>query len=345
MADLKVGDLVEVHGFRDATGTIVATRIEKQGAVAKFRVRGNISGLDTVAQTFKIGALTVAYGAAQVVPTGTVLANGLRVRVKADTAPVAGKLTATKVKVKKAEDGNKSEVEGLITVFTSATDFEVNGQKITTDANTQYERGTVVDLKLGAKIEAEGAVAKGILTAKKIEFKKPGDNKGSSASTKFAGLVASASLADKTITVLGQKFNVTAATMFEDKVNNARPFNIANFDSVVKTGVHVQISAFKDGTGLTATRVEVNKKTEVFVQGALEAGATAAKLVISGVEVTIDTGTRFSLDDNSLADFAAFQAKAPVGAIVKAKTKATVLPAATKIDATGANKGEVEIED
>ena len=346
LGDLKVGDLVEVHGFRDATGNIVATRIERQGAVAKFRVRGNISALNSAAKTFKIGNLTVDYSAAQVVPTGTVLADGMRVRVKADSAPVAGKLMATKVKVKKAEATNNSEVEGFITVFTSATNFEVNGQKITTDANTRFEHGSAADLKVGVSVEVEGPQTDTVLTARKIEFKAGGDNNhNNSASTKFAGLVASASLADKTITVLGQKFNVTATTMFEDKVNNTRPFNITNFNSVVKTGAHVQISAFKDGAGLTATRVELNNKAEIFVQGSLAAGATGTKLVISGVEVTIDTGTRFFLDDNRLADFAAFQVKALAGVIVKAKTKAMVLPADTRIDATGTNQGEVEIED
>ena len=78
LGDLKVGDLVEVHGFRDGTGNIVATRIERQGAVAKFRVRGNISALNGAAKTFKIGNLTVDYSAAQVVPTSAVLADGMR---------------------------------------------------------------------------------------------------------------------------------------------------------------------------------------------------------------------------------------------------------------------------
>ena len=68
LGDLKVGDLVEVHGFRDGTGNIVATRIERQGAVAKFRVRGNISALNGAAKTFKIGNLiciAVVHGSCQ----------------------------------------------------------------------------------------------------------------------------------------------------------------------------------------------------------------------------------------------------------------------------------------
>lgn len=346
VTDLKVGDLVEVHGFRDAGGTIVATRIEKQGAVAKFRVRGAIATLDTAARTFKIGALTVSYVNALVVPAGVVLADGLRVQVSADTAPVASKLIATKVKVKKAEDSAKSELEGVINKFTSVTDFEVTGKKITTTATTVFSGGTSADLKEGVKVEIEGATLNSVLTASKIEIKAGGDNKSEhSANTGVAALVASASLADKTITVLGKKFNVTAKTMFEDKANNTRPFNITNFDSVIKIGVFVQISAFKDGAGLTASRVEVTKKGDPMLQGELAAGASATKLTIGGVDVTIDTGTHFLLDEKRLTDFAAFLAKAPAGTIVKVKTKAPLLATDIKLDATGVNQGEVEIAD
>jgi Domain of unknown function (DUF5666) len=352
ITDLKAGDLVEVHGFRDAAGVITATHIEMQGPVAQYRIRGTISGLDATKKEFKIGDLTVDYGTALIVPTGTTLKDNMRVRVKAQNAPVAGKLTAIKVKAKKIEDGNKAELEGVITKFTSATDFEINGQKVTTDASTVYQHGVVGDLKEGAKVEAKGTVANGILTASKIEFQSKGDNKGGdSARVKLAGLVSASSLTDQTITVLGQKFKVDAGTRFEDRVNNTRPFNISNFDTVVKSGAHVQITAFKSGADLIATRVEVNKQSGAFVQGALAAGATATSttLNIQGVDVKIDSGTKFFAGDErhggAIADLAAFLAKAPAGTIVKARSKATPLATDTSIDATGANQGEVDIED
>ncbi len=353
LTDLKVGDLVEVHGFRDATGTIVATRIEKQGPVAQYRVRGAIASLDAATKTFKVGDLTVDYGTATVLPTGVTLVNGQRVKVKADTAPAAGKLTATRVKVKKIEDSAKSELEGVITKFTSATDFEVNGQKVTTDANTRFEHGTAADLKEGARVEAKGTAANGILTASKIEFAGREGNKGdgehNEAHIKFSGLVASSSLADKTITVLGQKFTVTANTMFEDRIKNSRPFNIGNFDTLVKTGAHVQITAFKDGANLVASRVDVNNRTDVSVQGpvAYTTCATAPCPIntVGGVTVTTDATTRYSIDGKVLSDLTAFIGKAPAGTIIKVKTKAITAATDTAIDATGANQGEVEIED
>ncbi len=349
VAGLAVGDLVEVHGFRDATGTIVARRIERQGAVAKYRVRGNIAAFDTATKQFKIGDLNVDYGTAQLVPTGATLANGMRVKVKADTAPAAGKLTATKVKAKKAEDSSRNEVEGIITVFTSAIDFEVNGQKVTTNANTRYDDGNAADLKQGARVEVKGPVVDGVLTASKIEFKNKGDRNQQSGNIRSDSLVARSvnTEAEKSITVLGQKFKVTAATSFEDKVNDTRPFNITNFETLVKTGAYVQIRAFRNGSDLIASRVEVEDRKDVSVRGALAAGATdtSATLTIEGVAVTVDAGTRYSDGDNRLSDLAAFLAKAPAGKIVKAKSKDTPAATATAFDATGAKQGEVEIED
>ncbi|MEY4730243.1 MAG: hypothetical protein RL020_1401 [Pseudomonadota bacterium] len=354
IADLKAGDLVEVHGFRDAAGVITATRIEKQGPVAQYRVRGTITGLDSGKKEFKIGDLTIDYGSAQIVPTNAVLADNIRVRVKAATAPTAGKLTATKVKVKKVEDASKSELEGVITKFTSATDFEINGIKVTTTATTTYPNGSVADLKEGAKVEAKGSVANGVFTASKIEFKSKGDNKGEDSSRlKLSGLVASSvsSATEKSVTVLGQKFLVNDATRFDDRANNTRPFNISNFETVVKNPAHVSITAYKKDADLIATRVDVNKDTGASVQGPLAAGATATSttLNIQGVDVKIDSGTKFFTGEDrrggSVADLAAFLAKAPAGTIVKAKSKAAGLATDTSIDATGANQGELELED
>jgi Domain of unknown function (DUF5666) len=350
VADLKKDDLVEVHGFRDANGVITATRIERQGPVAQYRVRGTIAGLDKGKKEFKIGDLTIDFGTAQIVPTNAELADGLRVRVKAQNAPVAGKLTAVKVKVKKIEDGNKAELEGVINKFTSATDFEINGIKATTTATTEYKNGDVNSLKEGARVEAKGAVAAGVFTASKIEFKSKGDNRNEDSSrVKLSGLVASSvsSATEKSVTVLGQKFVVNDFTRFDDRANNTRPFNISNFETIVKNPAHVSITAYKKGADLIATRVEVNKDSGAFVQGPLAAGATATSttLNIQGIDVKIDSGTRFSGDDVRFADLTAFLAKASAGTIVKAKSKATPLATDTSIDATGANQGELQIED
>jgi len=138
LSTLAAGQFVEVSGLVDANGTILATRIERQtgfvAGVTEVEVRGTLSGLDTTARTFVLGALRVNFSAATVVGS---LSNGVFVQVRGtQTAP--GSITATRVTVEDptvgVAAGTKIEVEGFITAFTSATDLHVNGQAITTTA-------------------------------------------------------------------------------------------------------------------------------------------------------------------------------------------------------------------
>src|SRR5512139_7454 len=57
LADVAPGQLVEVFAFYDTgTGVYTATRIECSAALTEFKLRGRISGLDTAARSFFIGA-------------------------------------------------------------------------------------------------------------------------------------------------------------------------------------------------------------------------------------------------------------------------------------------------
>ena len=61
-AGVTVGALVEVHGFStDASGEVLATRIEARPTATVYKFRGTISTLDTQARTFRIGGQTFAY--------------------------------------------------------------------------------------------------------------------------------------------------------------------------------------------------------------------------------------------------------------------------------------------
>src|SRR5262249_56526366 len=80
---LAVGQFVDVSGLVDADGTILATRIERQtgfvAGVTEVEVRGTLSGLDTTARTFTLGALLVNFSTATVVGS---LSNGVFVQVR-----------------------------------------------------------------------------------------------------------------------------------------------------------------------------------------------------------------------------------------------------------------------
>src|SRR5215813_14136807 len=122
LSALAAGQCVEVSGLVDANGTILATRIERQtgfvAGVTEVEVRGTLSGLDTTARTFVLGALRLNFSTATVVGS---LSNGVFVQVRGtQTAP--GSITATRVTVEDPTEGGAAgatmEVEGFVTEFT-----------------------------------------------------------------------------------------------------------------------------------------------------------------------------------------------------------------------------------
>ena len=68
IADLVVGDIVEVSGFSDGNGNILATRVETKAAGDDNELKGLVGSLNETAQTFKIGALIIDYSSASSMP-------------------------------------------------------------------------------------------------------------------------------------------------------------------------------------------------------------------------------------------------------------------------------------
>jgi hypothetical protein len=119
LEDLATNQFVEISGFANANGVIVATRVERKtgfvAGVTELEVRGTISNLNSNNRTFTLGPLTVNFSNAAV--TGT-LSNGVFVEVRGTQAVGGGGLTATRVAVEDrglpGAAGAEVEVEGLV---------------------------------------------------------------------------------------------------------------------------------------------------------------------------------------------------------------------------------------
>ena len=151
LADVRLGDAVEVHALTQRTGTaardvrLVASRIAVRSSLSGVRVSGTVADLSSAggsgARSFRLGRLTVALPAtAAVLPQGLVLANGHAVTVFAaesafDSATLG--LEAGQVRVMAAGDtGATLRRAGLVGAW-SATGFEVDGVALLVDAETQ----------------------------------------------------------------------------------------------------------------------------------------------------------------------------------------------------------------
>jgi hypothetical protein len=173
---LRVGDLVAVSGFVSANGGIVATRIQSVMAGSGLLAFGVVSNLDTALLHFNLGALVVDYSQASLIEgfASGGPSNGDHVFVRGTNTAPSGSLLASEVR--RAEDegtqtGSEAEVEGLITRFASATDFDVGGRAVTTTAATTYQGGTAAALALNVKVEVAGSVnASGVIVAARVEI-------------------------------------------------------------------------------------------------------------------------------------------------------------------------------
>jgi hypothetical protein len=305
-----------------ADGSIAATRYECKGVLGEMEVTGLGNNLNAGAMTFEINALTVDYSSIVMLenfPGGTI-SNGDPVEAKGMNL-IAGPpltLTATEVEFKGArfadDEGDHIEVEGFITAFVSATNFDVTGIPVTTDSNTSYEGGTAADLGLNIKVEVEGEFnSAGVLLATKVEFQE-------AKNVRVAGLVDSVGVDSLVI------LNITITTdpiltRFEDKTDaDVDPFRIT--DIVAGNYVEVRGQEFPAGSGELAAvlleREDAAEDTEL--RGFVEVGgANRPDVTVLGVTITTGAGTvyRDTLDQPMLPDD--FWAAVSDGTLLEAK--------------------------
>lgn len=304
---LAVDDYVEVNGFFDAVGLdqdgqIRATRIEPRLPGGEAEVKGFVEALDTNARTFSINALNVDYGTAIIddsFPNMT-FANGDFVEVKGTNFGAGGELLATKVEpdgigVDDGEFGNfdevEAEIEGFITRFASATDFDVSGFPVTTTGSTAYEGGTAGDLGLNVKVEVDGDVnASGVLVATKVDIRRSND-------LRVAALVDEVDAAGGMLVVLGITVAVDASTRREDKSDaELEPFGL----SQLNVNDYVEVRGGADASGaadILASILERDDPPDVLgedteLRGFVD-GIARPSFTIAGVTIETNGATVF----------------------------------------------------
>jgi len=299
LAGIAVGDRIEVHGFAGGDAAR-ATRIEKADATeVEVEVTGVVENLDTALKRFTVGTLAVDYSAATLEDFGTAgIAAGNLVEVKGTSFLADGALRATKVEREDHDfdgsSGDEVEAEGLITRFGSATDFDVAGQKVTTNSSTAFVNGTAADLGLNAKVEAEGKLdATDTLVAAKVTFKRQ-------STVRLSARIDSIDTANSTFKALGVTVAVAATTRKEDHESDNHFFSFAD----LRVGDWVEVGGYADpaGTGkLIASRLERDDpEDEVELRGpASDIGTTSLK--VFGVTVDLLPGTEYEDDDASLS--------------------------------------------
>ena len=297
-AGFVVDDTVEVHGFVDDQGRLRATRVAKK-ATGEFETKGIVTTVGATSFTLstpgRTGVLTVNFSSPLVAP-----ALNSMVEVKTLTVPAAGATTITASSIRLEDnlgaENEKVEVEGLVSTFTSAQDFVVNGkQKVTTDASTVFEGGMKADLAAGMKVEAEGPLKNGVIAATKISFR---------SNIRIEGV---ATVTASGLTLLGKSITISKFTTRQD---------------LFISGDQVEVRAMLDRDGnLVATRVikRSNVDGKAFLQGPVSVDAAGAVSIL-GTTIVTDAATQFRVSTDSTE-----AAVTKDAFIAKAKIKGTVV--------------------
>lgn len=312
------GDYVEVHGLVAGEGTIAAGYVERKSALANppFAVKGLVKNHDAAAQSFAIGTLLVRYGAGTTVsdmPGGSW--NGLQIEVKGASCagnPVCGTLSASKVEPDGlgVDDTPHTEFEGYVTRLTAAG-FVLGAQAVVVTPATRWEGGLASEIGIGTKLEVEGSISGGVLTAAKVSLR---DN------VRLEGNVTSVNAAAGTITLAG----MPGVTVAVDALTELK--DMASIASLPLSS-HVRVRGRSVGGGaVAASRLELRSTTpdnRVELQGAVSAISGARSVTLLGVVVDtsgIADDEFKGLDDQPMGR-SAFFAALKVGTLVKARGK------------------------
>lgn len=167
LTKVEPGRTVAVSGFLTASGEIVASRIARHNSNDGVLLRGFVTAVNSDKSTFDVGEVSVGYGQSVLedFPSGHP-AIGNQVLILADFAPGSAPLQPRTVRfLPPTLEGPANTgvfLEGLITRYVSAADFDVNGVGVRIDCSDC--RNPEALPRLNGRLWLEGTLdAKGIV--------------------------------------------------------------------------------------------------------------------------------------------------------------------------------------
>jgi hypothetical protein len=338
-ANIAVGDIIEVSGFLDPNGSIVAARIQfRTNPPDDWKLSGYVTGL--AGEQFSIGAQPVDFTGITPQECGSALQNGHFVEV--ETLVNAG-YTATSILSQVVElhcdDPNFTNpppgqsmvsLEGVIQAIPdplpTPPSFTLLDLDIVTTPTTQYRQGSVDDLDVGVRVEVEGFFdsASQTVTAREVHFKQ--------AQIRFEAPVDPADvIPGESVTIMGSAVAFSPQTRDED--------GIAASGLDESTQVEVRGLMDRDGN-MFATRIRERGNPDL---GDTELRGPVStidrpNLVILGIDVDGSSAVFFDQDNQPIsAD--QFFALVRIGTIVSAEDASYDPDTGTMI------AGKLELED
>jgi hypothetical protein len=320
LANIVLGDYLEVSGYLDANNSIVAARVRfRANGLDGWKLSGLVSAL--AGEQFAIGTQLVDF--AGITPTACLptFQNGQFVEIAAlANAAYTPASTLGLVTTIHCEDPNLIapagttlvSVEGIVSAIPDPLPdpaaFSMLGVEVLATALTEYRGGAADDLDAGVRLEVTGFYDAALATilAQEIRFVQ--------AQVRFEAPVAVADVTvGESISIMGNSVAFTPQTRDQDGIAA----------SGLSETTQVQVRGLIDSTGLmSATRVRDRGNpdpTDIRLRGPISS-ASAPNLLLLGINV--DTSAALLLDANHAPiTAAAFFAQLLPGSIVETETE------------------------
>ncbi len=245
LAALPAGVVVEVYAVYDPAGLRYrAKRVARAEAGAAAQLRGPVEQVDTAGRRLRIGNTVYGYGAASGVPAD--LSVGQYVRLRVASAPVLGAwpVLSFALALQALADADGASLKGLITNFSSATSFNVNGRPV--DARSARFPDGQAGLRLGVRVEVKGDLRLGILRATEVKIETDEEDDGRE--FEIGGPIQAVDTAAQTLTLR----SVTISTARPDlEYRNGTAADLA-----VGRRIEVRGRLTAGGVRVEATRIE-----------------------------------------------------------------------------------------
>lgn len=278
---LGLGDLLQISGWTDGYGLIQATYVGLAESAADFTARGIVAevNVNVWQKILRINQLSIDFSQAKlrgfpdnelpkagqlIVATGMLDANGI--------------LVAEEVRLEndlEVEDAEDVEIEGIVSQFSSASNFDLGTTPVITDEETIFKGIAPGDIFSGLRLLIKGSLTKGRLLADEVIAKDK---------VNLEGTVESVDSMLEEISLLGLDPLVI-------HINDAtKIFGNASELAELVPGRHVKITGYVAGKNKVEAgrvKVEIKENDKIKLQGPVTEDVVAT--IISVFRIEVDT--------------------------------------------------------
>ena len=305
---LAKDDIVEVSGFFDGTGALLATRLEEEGQLilgtSEVEIRGTVSGFNAMTNTFLLDGITVTVNGftdLSEVPGG-VIEDGQFVEVKG-TLETTTSITALRIELESEgfdDDEDGVSMQGIVTDFSGIGNFMVNGQPVDASAADFEPASLEFSLDDNANVEVSGPIIGGVLQATEVE------QRGGKIKVIAPVTIVDVGAGSVNVSVVSDQPDITvltdSQTQFEDERDGMDDCSLASLSSLA-LGEGLIVEGFiSGGSNVLASSIKCDDLEKIELRGPLDAASgddTSGTVTILGVTIATDVDTEFEDGDDA----------------------------------------------